>query len=314
MQYKDMALYPKSITIDDAKLNKLTKTYEQAYIDIYNEISSATDFGIARRKIILAQIEQILKDLGVNTQEFIDENIPVYYKAGADMAVKQMQAIDMPLKIKTGFNRVHKASINMLVDDTASAFGESISGVNRSARALLSAVAKEALTQKLATGLTSGAALRKVQQQLVGQLKQEGLDALVDKGGNSWTLDRYTEMLIRTKFVEARNMGLKNRLVENDVDLVQVSSHGATDVCADWEGEILSLTGATTELEDGTPVATVADAEADGLFHPNCRHAINGLNMELAQQTMAWNADTGEYEVGLINQHSNYPIDNTIIT
>lgn len=296
-----MALYPKSVNIDETKLARLTKTYEQAYIDIYAEISDATTFGIARRKIILGQIEQILKDLGVDTQKFIDENIPIYYKDGADMAITQMKAIDMPLTIKTGFNRVHKASVNMLVDDTASAFGESISGVKRSARALLTAAAREALTQKLATGLTSGAALRKVQQQLVGKLKTEGLDALIDKAGNSWTLDRYTEMLIRTKFVEARNMGLKNRLVENDVDLVQVSSHGATDVCADWEGEILSLTGATTELDDGTPVATVADAEADGLFHPNCRHAINGLTLELAQKTMAWNSDTQEYEVGLIS-------------
>jgi hypothetical protein len=74
-------------------------------------------------------------------------------------------------------------------------------------------------------------------------------------------------------------------MAENDYDLVQVSAHGATDVCGAWEGKILSATGATPGYD------TVADAEADGLFHPNCRHAINVLIPSLARQTQAYNPD-----------------------
>jgi len=289
-----MALYPKSINIDEQQLARLTKTYEQAYKDIYSTIAGATKFNQIRRKQILGNIQAILTNLGSNTKGFIEKTIPAYYKEGADISIKQLISIKAPIDIKTGFNKIHKEAIAALVDDTAKAFAGSISGVNRSAQALMSQVTKETLTQQLATGQISGEATKTIQKSLIGTLQQEGLDALIDKGGHKWTLDRYTEMLIRTKAVEARNTGLTNRLVENGYDLVQVSSHGAIDECADWEGEILSLTGETSGYD------TVADAEEGGLFHPNCRHAINALTLDLARETMSWNADTKSYEKGLI--------------
>lgn len=294
-----MALYPKSIAISDADLAKLTKTYKEAYISIYNSIANSTKFNQVRRKQILVQVEALLKELGVDTNAFIKENIPLYYKQGADDAVAQLKKIYYPVEIKTGFNRVHKEAITALVDDTASSFGDSITGVYRSTRALMSSATKDALTQQIATGTISGDAARTIKKNLVATLNEQGLAALKDKGGKSWTLDNYTEMLLRTKMVEARNSGLTNRLVENGVDLVVVSSHGASDECGPWEGQILSITGATTEI-NGEQIPTVADAEAAGLFHPRCRHALNALALDLAQETMAWNPATGQYEQGLI--------------
>jgi len=72
-------------------------------------------------------------------------------------------------------------------------------------------------------------------------------------------------------------------MVENDFDLVQVSAHGGCDLCAPWEGAILSISGDTP----GYP--TVDEAEASGLFHPNCKHAINTLIPDLAAATDAYN-------------------------
>ena len=40
-------------------------------------------------------------------------------------------------------------------------------------------------------------------------------------------------------------------------------------MCKPWNGRIVSLTGATTDYP------TMTQAEADGLFHPNCRHAFS---------------------------------------
>lgn len=290
-----MADYPTQVNVKEAQISKLIDAYKSAYKQIYEEIATSTKFGAANRKAILAQIEGILTDLGEQTQAWIDETIPAQYKVGADTAVSQMKAIDFPVEIKTGFNRVHRDAIAALVDDTSKAFAESLSGVNRSARQLLGKATKELITQQLATGQIAGQATKETQKRIVSILQDEGLAALKDKSGRAWQLDDYTEMLVRTKSVEARNTGLKNRMVENNMDLVQVSSHGATDVCADWEGKILSLTGATP----GYP--TLADAEADGLFHPNCKHAINGIEMDLARETMAYNSDTGDYEVGVLD-------------
>lgn len=278
-------LYPKQVPIDEKRLLKLTTTFKTAYIDITNEISTATNFGVANRKAILAQIDAILTDLGTNVAEFVEKDIAKNYEIGANDAIKQLSNVGAPINVSEGFNRVHKEAIAALVDDTARAFGESLTGVSRSANLLLGRATRDMITQKIAKGQIGGEALREVRQQIKGVLQEQGLSALVDKGGRTWDLDRYAEMLYRTKVVESRNRGLGNRLAENDYDLVEVSSHGATDVCGSWEGKILSLTGATP----GYP--TLADAEADGLFHPNCRHAINALIPSLARQTNAYDPD-----------------------
>lgn len=275
-------MYPQQVEINEENVRKLTQTLETAYKSIVSEINTATDFGVANRKAILSQIEGILKDLGVDIQKFLEDELPGYYETGADEAVKQLTNIGADVNVSEGFNRVHREAIAALVDDTSRSFGESLTGVARSSQLLLGKISRETITQKLAEGVIGGKARKEVIKIIKGTLQEQGLDALVDKSGRSWTLDRYSDMLFRTKAVEARNRGLINRIVENGYDLVQVSSHGADDVCGKWEGKILSSTGSTP----GYP--TVAQAENDGLFHPNCRHAINVLIPSLARQTSGY--------------------------
>jgi len=278
-------MYPQRVEVNEKNIERLTATFRSAYKSIYDEIATATDFGVANRKAILAQIEVILNELGDNAQAFVEKELTKQYIAGANQAVEQLKNVGADVGVAEGFNRIHTNAIAALVDDASRAFGESLTGVDRSAQLLLGKISRETLTQKLAEGMIGGKARKEVVKVIKGTLQQQGLDALIDKGGNSWTLDRYADMLFRTKAVEARNRGLINRMAENDYDLVQVSSHGATDVCGAWEGKILSATGATPGYD------TVADAEADGLFHPNCRHAINVLIPSLARQTQAYNPD-----------------------
>lgn len=264
-------MFPQQIDITEKTIEKLTQLYLRAYREILAEMEGATEFGTAHRRAILAQIKQILRELGSDVDPILEAEVEKYYKKGADQAAKQLENLGAEVNIATGFNRIHKEAIAAIVDDTARAWGESLQGVNRSAQLLLSKQVKEEITRKLATGKLAGRSLREIKKQIIATLKDDGLVALKDKRGATWSLDRYSEMLIRTKAVEARNRGLANRMVENGYDLVQVSSHGATDVCGKWEGQVLSVTGKT----DG--YKTVAQAEADGLFHPNCRHAINAF-------------------------------------
>lgn len=278
-----MPIYPLQVEINEAGIEKLTKTFKTAYASIVKEITTATNFGVANRKAILRQIEEILTELGVDVQKFLETELTDYYTVGADEAIKQLQNIGADIGVSEGFNRVHKEAIAAMVDDAASAFGESMTGVARSAQLLLGKISREAITQKMAEGVIGGKALKEVRKVIVGTLETQGLDALIDKAGRSWSLDRYADMLFRTKVVEARNRGLINRMVENGYDLVQVSKHmGTCPICAPWEGQILSSRGDTP----GYP--TVAQAEADGLFHPNCRHAINTLIPSLARKTYAY--------------------------
>lgn len=279
-------LYPTSVVVNQENIDRLTTTFRTAYEQIYAEILNATDFGVANRKAILAQIDKILEDLGVEAEDMIETDLPDYYKQGADLGVKQLQNANANVEVATGFNRVHVQAINALVDDASKAFGESLTGVSRSANLLLGRAVREQITQNIATGIIGGANLRAVRRTIKATLNEQGLSALIDKGGNTWTLDRYAEMLFRTKAVEARNRGLMNRLAQNGFDLVQVSNHNSThQACAVWESKILSISGETP----GFP--TVAEAEAQGLFHPNCRHAINAISPSLAKLTQAYYPD-----------------------
>ncbi len=288
-----MAEFPTHVEVKEQGLQTLRDTFKSAYKQIVNEIDGATNFGVQNRKQILSQIDRHLTDLGVDVNAFVKQEIPTYYKLGANQAVEQLQYLGAEVPIKSGFNIVHRDMIANLVNETASSFADSIQTVGRSAQALLGKKVREEIRQQIATGVIQGSTLPNVTKQIKQILADEGLSALVDKNGRHWQLDTYAEMLFRTKTVEARNMGLANRMLENGYDLVQVSIHFSThEACRVWEGKILSMTGNTP----GYP--TVDQATEDGLFHPNCRHAINALAPDLAAKTLAWNPITKKYEPG----------------
>lgn len=281
-----MAVFPTEVSINEANIAKITTLYQEAYKQIIQEMRTATSFGIANRKAILRQIKVILAELGVETTAIMREEINTSYEAGANQAINQLEDVGAPVKVKTGFNLIHKEAIVALMDDTSLSFANSLTGVGRSAQMILNDAVKQKITQEIALGKVAGRTLRDVKRNVIGVLADEGLSALTDRSGRNWSLDRYSEMLIRTKAVEARNTGMMNRIVENDYDLVQVSSHGATDQCGKWEGEILSVTGRTKGYK------TVQQARDDGLFHPNCKHAINVIVPELAKETRAYLSQT----------------------
>lgn len=111
-----------------------------------------------------------------------------------------------------------------------------------------------------------------------------GITGFVDSAGRQWRLDRYAAMAVRTATGRAQVAGTLDRLVSDGRDLVIVSDHSGTcAVCAPWEAKVLSITGATAGHVvdgDGASVAiagTVAEAQAAGLQHPNCRHALTAF-------------------------------------
>jgi hypothetical protein len=89
-------------------------------------------------------------------------------------------------------------------------------------------------------------------------------------------MDRYTDMAARTVTARARNAAREMEFLAHGQNLVRISSHLPTcPLCAPWNGAILSLAGGEGEAENfGVERLTLADAEAAGLFHPNCLHSF----------------------------------------
>src|SRR3990167_10076158 len=149
-------MYPLRVEINENNILKFQATLKKAYQAIVNEINTATDFGVANRKIILAQIEKILTETGVDVQAFLEKELPKYYKTGFKDADKQLNNIQGVDTLATGFNRIHKDAVASLVDDASTAFAESLTGINRSARLLLGKATRDLLTQKMAEGTIGG--------------------------------------------------------------------------------------------------------------------------------------------------------------
>lgn len=281
---------PDRSTIDKAELDRLIRVYRKAEKDILDTVANATDFGQARRAEQLLQIDTILTQLGSETGDWLGQNIPAQYTRGTTDLIKQLQSINVELKESSTMSIIDRRAVAAMISETQEAFAAGLTAVSKNAARVLSNAAKEAIKDELATGRILGETRKEVSARIKAAIQRDGISALVDKGGRPWSLDRYAEMLARTKMVEARNTGLANKMVANGYDLVEVSMHMSDHKeCARYEGKILSLTGKTP----GYP--TLEQAMRNGLLHPNCQHQINAVRTDYAAITTAYDPRTGSY-------------------
>lgn len=118
-----------------------------------------------------------------------------------------------------------------------------------------------------------------IRQKWEAALRDPASTTFVDRAGRSWDTDTYLMMNIRTNAMKVFNESIQAQAVEGGDDLVRVTSGGDPDcrLCFPWEGRILSVTGKTKGLP------TVDQAEAAGLFHPNCTHHLLPVDEEFAR-------------------------------
>lgn len=136
---------------------------------------------------------------------------------------------------------------------------------------------------------------RQAAQQAMARFADQGITGFVDSAGRRWTLDAYAEMATRTAVGRAQVAGTLDRFEAAGRDLVIVSDHlGECSHCRPFEGRVLSLGGTPpgTKLADGAVVmTTVAEAQAQGLLHANCRHTLGAYIVGLTKPMPGPTAD-----------------------
>lgn len=96
--------------------------------------------------------------------------------------------------------------------------------------------------------------------------------------------EQYTMLMARTGARDMREMGLHQKMTDNGLDLVVISSHKAKDPCRFWENKVLSITGQTKGY------TTVEEARSTGeIFHFNCAHHSSPF--------MAYKDETGKMDI-----------------
>ena len=270
------------VKIRQGSLDKLVEIYKQTYLNIVKEINDATAAGKIQRFRVMARINKELEVLGIDVDKWVQQQIPQYYLSGANDALQDLREMGVDVS-KLGMASINKEAISVLTDDVSMSFADGITSISRNARRVIDDALRQQINSILAMGKLEGETRVAIAASVKELLTKEGLGVLTDRGGKTWSFDTYANMLVRTKAVEARNQGLANMMLQNGYDLVQVSNHNSDHpACADWEGEVLSLTGNTPDY------ATLQEAIDAGLFHPNCQHAINVLVPELAAKTEAY--------------------------
>lgn len=101
----------------------------------------------------------------------------------------------------------------------------------------------------------------------------QGITGFTDKSGRDWSLSAYVEMAVRTAATRAYNASHLARMHALGVSYFSVPDTGhPCPLCFPWQSRILT-DGVIADPEIHVD-ATIAQATAAGLWHPNCRHAL----------------------------------------
>ena len=143
-------------------------------------------------------------------------------------------------------------------------------------------------TQVLAGTKTTNKAM----QEAVTQLAEKGLTGFTARNGAQWSPEAYTKMVIRSNTQNTINSIQDERIKMSGGDYIEVSSHlGARPLCSQDQGQVFSLSGNTSSIQDlhgkGIKVRAWSSStygKPAGIFGINCGHSrymfVPGLSIK----------------------------------
>jgi hypothetical protein len=165
-------------------------------------------------------------------------------------------------------------SVAQIARDLTDALTAAAQRITRFADDAYRAAVAEAAARQVSGELVPHAAQQAAWRDLMGQ----GITGFTDTAGRNWTLSSYTEMAVRTATARAYRDSAQERMAAMGLHFYTISTTGRPcPLCRPWEGKVLSPIGAGTTESDGhlfDVAATVQEAVAAGLFHPNCMHTL----------------------------------------
>lgn len=106
--------------------------------------------------------------------------------------------------------------------------------------------------------------------QAFGEFVEKGITAYYTRDGRRLPIESYAEMAIRTAALRAYNVSYESRLQAIGVDYFRVPNDGhPCPLCWPWQHRVL-----TAGVPDEIASATIEQARAAGLFHPQCKHVL----------------------------------------
>jgi hypothetical protein len=243
---------------------RVARVYAAAELELRGKVAKRLARGIdqegwAEKK--LAELGQVRADADAVVKR-LNGQAPQVVRS----ALEEVAGVDPTLSPKT-----NRRAVDALVEQTVTKLQTTHFQLLRSTQDQFRQTVAQTVTQ-VATGQTT---YRVAAQRVQRQLASQGL-GFVDAKGRAWKLDTYAKMAVRTAAAQAMVGARLNEYAEAGRTLVIVSdSPDECDKCRPWEGQVLLIDGVQATPEDRKlAAATVKEATADGLFHPNCTHDL----------------------------------------
>ena len=246
---------------------------EDAYEALYNSIYK--DLSVARKDVnyaTYAKQSQLLKQVGTELDKFKTRSGSYLMKALKNISEYATKVSIKDLELMTdGITKAHdwhydynRKYVEQVYKDNFGHIAAQTDKIAEAVKIQLRADTSMIMRRAAVEGWTR----KQAQKELMNEIsKTMPSFEFIDKAGRKWGSKNYFSMLTHTVISNTLNEVYANTLINEGHDLVKVSNSGATDACVKWEGQILSLTGATAGY------VTVAEARATGeVFHPRCRH------------------------------------------
>ncbi|CAB4202065.1 Bacteriophage A118, Gp4, minor capsid [uncultured Caudovirales phage] len=170
--------------------------------------------------------------------------------------------------------KTNEAAVRALVEETLTGLRQSNVRILRTVNDVYRSIVSEVSAPGVVVGAESRLAAT---QRALNAFADRGITGFVDSKGRQHEIQSYAEMATRTAAQRSMVAGRLSEYNERDVELVIVSdSPGECEMCEPFEGQLLSLNGRNVgdSIDGFDVVATIEDAESEGLFHPNCRHDV----------------------------------------
>ena len=266
----------------DKLVNELSSTFRQVQRTLAAQINAAISQGrldyAAERRMQYAAVVATLDRLGAEVDPKAAKAVADAFKEGAGKAGAQIsQQAGFAVSVPYSFTGVQQDAIEALQREVVDRLGISRRVVGRSVDDLYAQAGRRATVRALlgADGSPQIAARRLkadlLREPYVKRLIQQGGTGFVDRAGKKWSLQTYSEMVVRTTTRKAVVEGQIAKMASLGINLVRVSSHASScKLCIPYQGRLLSIDGSVTEYLG----ESVGDIGLAPTYHPNCRHTV----------------------------------------
>lgn len=247
--------------------------------ELIKEISRKRNTGLVEyaEAASLERVQKILQNMVDESWSYVPQMIEtIFYRSDKDAAgYRNARTLTAP----------QTAVVQQLADNLLGELTEAAEGAKKSAETVFTIARlekdplRETALKQVLRKEAAGKPWIKTSEDMLKEMKANGITVFVDKAGRRWNMETYCNMVTRTTARQAQVAAL---LTADDHDLWQIVKIGSTcPVCAALEGRVYSKSGTDPDY----PPLSLAFGKVDPTgaedltntylnIHPSCLHSL----------------------------------------